>query len=65
MDELQRALDAIRQLTPRDRHLIADAIGDTGHMVDDDMGDDADARRAAYRAISALVRQADQVTVAA
>lgn len=53
MDNL---LQALRALSDTDRGLIADTIGDTYRHVDEDVGDDAEARRKAYLAISAFVR---------
>jgi hypothetical protein len=49
-------LDALRALTPDDRALVANVVGDYNRNVDEDEGDNAEARRRAYKALGAFVR---------
>lgn len=56
-ERLYQLSEPIVALSERDRELVASAIGDTGDMIDEDLGDDADARRKAYTALASLVQE--------
>jgi hypothetical protein len=49
-------LSAVRALSAADRDLVANALADSVHLVDDDMGDDPKQRHAAYKSLAQLVR---------
>lgn len=49
-------LKEIANLTPQDRELLAVCLHDTYHTVDEDVGDDPQARIAAYHALAKFVR---------